>query len=849
MKGGFVMKKFLKFKPQEFAAVVVDTITSACLVANGVPSEQATFIGASLGSVIKGIDLSDNGLSGTILSSVEKSIKAVLDSNSFEISDVCRGMLKSDVLSPKKIIKFMFRADAYVALRKQIIQICKQDTDCDIETFPIDEFVIELTKSFEEEVLNNHEFATYAIYCMLRKDTPFSDIHLANKQYVNSFVEPLFLHKNINGTCVNLKKLFVLQKCLVLSNGYNEEQENSEILKKDLQMVISDYLHDKATPFLFIEGDAGSGKSTLVAWMNYHYSMVDEVAEQLFGERPLLTIRLRDLDKNEISRNKSLSSAIRKYMNLSTLDDLEKFFPNAVMILDGFDELCMIEGMDIEYENLLYDLYHKELEGFQFIVTTRPKFISGKIYFPSKYISLQHFDAEQRDIWLEHYTSDKYCAQTIDEKVYTYIKSIDDNTASCICDTPMTLYMLAAKKSASDFLENNWALYHHIFFEELSETEYNKMFPDPDRKYSHDICVLRDVLYQVSEEIAYMMYRNGNKIFHLSDEELTSIIENLSKQNPILKHANMQDIAERCYALCCYWKANSNRGAVEFLHNNIRDFFLAEKIYREMDELTREIMLDSDLDSYIKVANKLCLLFQYGILETKVIEFILLRAEWKAMNKEVDFAQYEYLNNLVAKIIDYISHDGIVDSDVLSEKKLMNPLQTITNILTCTVQLYRHIYQAYLKKGETIMWIYESDSNAPIRNNMLLTMFKYVFCQVPVTLSNDDMLTLASRGYFSDLDFKNFDLRNIGFQGSIMENCDFSGAILSGCDFTNVTLNNSDLSNADIHYASLKDATLTNCNMTGADLRGTDLPDGYVSINQDEQIEHLKSLHITGLII
>lgn len=37
--------------------------------------------------------------------------------------------------------------------------------------------------------------------------------------------------------------------------------------------------------------------------------------------------------------------------------------------------------------------------------------------------------------------------------------------------------------------------------------------------------------------------------------------------------------------------------------------------------------------------------------------------------------------------------------------------------------------------------------------------------------------------------------------------------------------------------------------MTGADLRGTELPDGFVSMDQDEQVKHLKALQIIGLKI
>lgn len=656
------MGKKIKFDPQEIGSVIIGAIVSAYLLSTGVSPEHATLIGTGISGVTKGLSLSERDLSATILSTLERSVGVLADNTSLELPENCKELLQSEILSPKKIIQFMCRQDPYIALKNQIIQICERDPDCDISTFPVDELVSQIIDKFDQEAFNNHELASYATYCMLRSFRSSSVVHLANSQYVASFTEPLFLHKSIKDSRVNLKNLFVMPKCQLLNNNniYCDTQKGQEHSQNNLENVIADFLQND-TSFLFVEGDAGSGKTTLAAWMNYHYSLGDEIAVQLFGDRPLVTIRLRDLDKDEIGKNRGLPSAIRKYMNLNSLDELERFFPNAIMLLDGFDELCMIEGMGFEHEILLYDLYKKGLEGFQFIVTTRPKFISPRINLSSWFISLQHFDSEQRAIWLDQYTSEEYCAQPIDETICEYIKSIDDDTSSCICDTPMTLYMLAAKKGTSEILNNNWALYHHIFHEELSETEYNKMFPNPDRNYAHDIHVLRDVLYQVSEEIAYRMYIKGNQSFYLSDKELSDIITTLSNQIPILRQAKMQEVAGHCYALCCYWKANTDRGVVEFLHNNIRDYFLAEKIYREMDELTHIAKRQSwTIGTYTeRVAQKLTSLFQFGILETKVCEFLFLRAVSNAEKGKFDFAQYGYQQELIAPLVAYMSRNEI----------------------------------------------------------------------------------------------------------------------------------------------------------------------------------------------
>lgn len=283
----------INFKPQEFIGTIIETVASAYLASKGFPAEQSMFIGSLLGAATKGVESSSDN---TILQSLERSIMVALDTDSFEMPDYCKELLKTDVLSSGKIIEFMCQPNSEIILREQILRICTKDPGCDVSTLPVNDVVSSIIKQFEAEVFNNHELASYAAYRLLRNGKPSSIVFAANQQYAKSFEEPLFLHKGIKGTSVNLKNLFVLQKYNMIKARSCQIQTTAEGSQKDLQEEISDFLKDNDTHFLFIEGDAGSGKTTLAAWMNYHYSQNDEIAEQLFCDRPLITIRLRDLE-------------------------------------------------------------------------------------------------------------------------------------------------------------------------------------------------------------------------------------------------------------------------------------------------------------------------------------------------------------------------------------------------------------------------------------------------------------------------------------------------------------------------------------------------------------------------
>lgn len=663
------------------------------------------------------------------------------------------------------------------------------------------------------------------------------EVYIANSQYVDCFRETLFLHKRKGETRVNLINLFVMPKykehVLVDLDDAENDLENriSRFVRCDSQVMI-------------IEGNAGCGKSSLIGWMNYHAFLNDEISKHVFKDRTLVTVRLRDLDRDVINSTGGLMIAILQYMNLENVDDLESTFPKALMLLDGFDELCMIEGIS-NPEQLISDVLHRSLNDFKWIITSRPKYISGKISASCHFITLQHFDSEQRCEWLFKYTSPKFCGQYLDSNIQNYIENIDDWADSVICDTPMTLYMLAAKETSAEIIKNSWKLYHHIFYNELSETEYNQMFHDSNRNYAHDIIHYRDIIYRINEEIAYKMYCSRNNKFYLSSYELREIIKSLSDEDIELKTESIKFLVEHCYGLCSYWKARSDDGAVEFYHNNIRDFFLCEKIFRELNALyqSNNQIANHPNEMIDMLSKKFCSVFKYNSLETMVCQFILLRTFDEIDSGCIEFPVLEVKNPFLPDIFENMLEDGALYNNLNSK----NPIKTIINILTCVAQIYRHIYEPFLQENEVIKWW---RSHEKINNTGLLKyVFASIFRQVPVTSSEGYILNMASKGDFSSIDFSGYDLRNIGFQNSNLVEAKFIDAILCGCDFSSAKLMNADFTNADIHYACLGNATMESCILTGADLRGTELPDNSYSLNQKEQIEKIKSLNIIGLVI
>lgn len=361
-------------------------------------------------------------------------------------------------------------------------------------------------------------------------------IYTANNMYADAFGQILFLHDEANPAHANV----------TLANLYVEQRyEKPETDPRSLPARLAQFVQQDKERFLLIEGDAGSGKTTLVEWLNYYYRRNQKETTDILGTRSLVTIRLRDLNKELVSKESSLIPAIRKYMGLPNDPELAEQLCKAVFILDGFDELSMIDKIT-DHTRLINDFAKKLNRSLpaKIIITSRPKYIQ-ELSFPYCSITLLHFDEEQRNAWLTKYK--EKCKQAVAPHIETYINNINEYSESAIFDTPMALYMIAARNPDESALTNSWRLYRTIFHEDIRDTEYNQMLKNLENPFtdnSHPASEQWDIYYQISEEIAYLMYKNQNSRLYVDSDDLREIIHGLSQTCPELKDQTMQEITK-----------------------------------------------------------------------------------------------------------------------------------------------------------------------------------------------------------------------------------------------------------------------------------------------------------------
>ena len=672
----------------------------------------------------------------------------------------------------------------------------------------------------------------------------------ANIQYYNSYVENLFLHKGEGSKTVRLKDLFVMPMYEEVAFGKATGRCGHVVhyISEFSSCVANDARCQEN--FLFVEGDAGAGKTSLVSHLAYLYIEEPEEWKRFFGSKTLLCVRLRDIIPMGMKfSSDTIVQDILHYLKLKSMDEFKRLYVDAIVVLDGFDELCLVEGINANSEYYIYQIY-EAFKGYKVLVTTRPQYLDvDGLGFRKKHIVLQHFNASQREKWIDNYRA----TGVLDYEKYgiEYILDEENEEIESICNTPMVMYMIVAGGINEEAKYNKWALYHQIFYKELSDTEYNSMFTNSAGIYSHGIKKHKELLYRISAEVSYKMFQSGNTKLFLTEQEILDIVRELK-----IEDIKLKEVAQHCYALCNYWKLNG-KGDVEFYHNNIRDFFLCEKIFYEFNSIYQicETLNMQEKIAYINA--RIYSLLRYMKLPQRVVEFLYWRTEYnyESCNTK-DFPAEEYKNKYLQYFFsDMLQYGGVSHYDRNSGENIYH---IMVNVLSNTVQIYRCILEPYLTAKEQILWF--NDSVKINQAGILRCIFEDIFMLNRFSLNNK-RIGLSGRANFkgislkaknlTNVDFTGSDLVNIDLSDSVMKESDMRGADLRGANLKGVILNNADLKEVDLRGADLSDADmeradLSNANLSGEDLRYKNCLNNMILIGADLSRTDLRNMDLRG---
>ena len=624
------------------------------------------------------------------------------------------------------------------------------------------------------------------------------------REYADNFTDRLFRHRYIMGSQVTLNRLFVNPKI------YSEN-----IWTDDFIEVLDKFLWDEVkNRILFIEGDAAIGKTSLVSYLCYHYLQNDDIGKAVFLSRPMVCVRLRELDFSDA--NKNIREILLDYLGFSTMEEFKRLFDNCTLILDGADEMSMIEGMHTTGMEELIVSIRKIFNNNKIIITSRPQFINISKFatrnFGVRSVEMLHFDQEMRKQWLHNYET---CGEVVPERTRDYIMNIDNKTASGVADTPLALYLLAACDIREELQGNVWALYHEIFHNAIINTEYNENF---NNNLEHPIKNYEEILYDIVCKIAFKMFENSIKErYYITSKELDEIIKIADVDASIVAWIR------RCCVLCAYWKSNGKTGVLEFYHNNIRDYFLCEYIYDKLEQLVY-IKPDERLRYFLRT---MCKIMQFGYISGTTWEqtflFLHQKLQYIAIRNDSFLIEIE---ELLEKIYE---KNIVVDGSIWTYNYGGCNYQRIKHTFFNTLLLLRVLQIGAgtdYHSAKKIFYNTEEQYNEIVNSNILkdwCDMFKH-----QITLSDETVIAIGQNCILDGLNFENIVMQNARFERSSFKNTRFSNTKLEKIDFSNGIFENTDFSGAVLENLKFTNTRLENVDFSNSVLRECDFTDGDI---------------------
>lgn len=636
------------------------------------------------------------------------------------------------------------------------------------------------------------------------------------KFYIKEFIKPLFRHKY--ETIITLKDVFVMPNLRIGTYIYNALDAIGNFIKSNHNV-------------LFIEGCGGYGKSSIVSFLAYNYFYGAPSDISTLKNKQLIIVRLRNI------KGEDKIKAIIDKLNLTYKYGIEK---SAILIFDGLDELCVMDKSDgsLIVENIIkeFSFYERKI-----IITTRPTCINySKINFLNVSFCVSEiccFDAKQREKYVNAYASkDKK-----NNKAIEYVKNLplEKQNNESIYGSPFLLYLILSGDIKEEEKENSWLLMHRLFHDELFNPPYGY-----DRGIDNETA---EIIYQFNCDIAYEMFKSQNTKMFITGEELKILLPN----------KDINQFIKNSHGLFSYMR-KSDEGAVEFVHNHIRDYFLCEKILREINLW----YLDPNINGY-QIALRLGDLLMYASFNNEVKAFIseaLKYSEIAKINKRGKM--YKTLldkikNQPLSNVFNWFYKSGGLIRYCLDNFTWHTYEKASYFAINNSTYIYKMIYGFRLNGDDYIHWIsdellntneeyfqgegicYPSYNLFKLMREHLSKSYLKKARLLKIDFSNADL------SYSNLIELNSFggDFRNSKLMGAELTSANLTGANLTGANLTGAKLTGVKLTGANLTDANLIDTDLTVISLTGANLIGTNL------MNSTLYIADLTSTNLTNAIL
>ncbi len=442
-----------------------------------------------------------------------------------------------------------------------------------------------------------------------------SNIHSRTVEYLNKWNSNMFLNdfnkRDENaGINIRLKELYV-EKHLP-HYIWKENIKESD----DLKNLLSEYIDKNGNKkinnkMLFILGQPGIGKSTLITWITAHFidNIINNINDILVYQ---FASDLKKVDWQNSNDKYNIADEILKELNLS-YDNLE----GKTLIIDGFDEI-IVGG---NRTKIINDIYHQwikrnSINKFSLIITCREHYIEDLQKMDCDYITLQTFDEEQVESFCMIY-QEKNNSSISKDTIENVIENKD------ILGIPLILYMILALDISIEKEDSLATVYNQIFSIKDGGI-YNRCLQNKRYETPHRISQIKEQIHLISQKIAFWMFENNSEEAYIPQKEYQEICKKIIQEN---KQKN-QDILIGNFFKSIKHCEGIESECVSFVHRSIYEYFVAEYIFRQIC-----ISIKNSKEELASVFGKL---LKKKILSSEIRVFFKFKIETSELNSMFD---------------------------------------------------------------------------------------------------------------------------------------------------------------------------------------------------------------------
>lgn len=604
-----------------------------------------------------------------------------------------------------------------------------------------------------------------------------------NGEYQELYQDTLFLEAELDDN-----KKATLKDTYVKPRIASDEYYNFDLEK---------WIQDRDSRILLLYGKAGIGKTSFVSWLAFEHWL----------KRECHILKLRDYIG--ILNSSDPWESVKECFKCE--DD--NFYKNSVLILDGLDEVCVLNREFNGYifvENLRYVLKTGFGRHIKVVITSRMGYFNEIVRNLHIEKAMITWDEASISEWCDSYCNihtNRKNWQNSFKKKYSKLNR-EDKRREVFC-SPIILYICCVSQ-INIYKHSSVASIYDEAFRVIGKKEYHVMNGETEKEV--------EINRQFTKEIAFQMFLNG-KLDGVLESDWVNIAKEKTIQWGIERYGNENIKLEFKKLFTLNHFAFNNDNAVEFAHKTVGEYFTAIKFYEdyfksEFDEVEGKDLKDISLVITKEVWRSIFNAFRYKEIPQDIMTYLVELIESKQSEswKQKFFKSY-YMGLAEQFLVAVANEEPKYEAIYIA---LIKQIQLAFRNLTWLLTMLGFKNNEFDNTKENLAVL-----SSYLNGDVCLDGWRKL---EGIDLSSKNLEGANfSRCSLNNSFFKYSRLGSSTFWNSSLNGADFSDANLEGSNLGNVQCEGADFRDAYLCVVKLKGANFEKAKFFSADLQGAEI--------------------------